>query len=659
MADAIAPYNFVPLPEAINYTDQHKCLQNSLATGHYTGEITIEARNKTSLFIRGPIKKKANGQWNSAEETRLRSEPFLDHDGKPVIPGSSFRGMIRTIAEIISYSKLTPVSDEKLFYRDIMFNDYKNAFISQEKEVNTGLNNGNHSTVNQRAKVYKSKVRAGFLKKSTNGWQIEECEYARVEHRLIKDRLNHFPCRIVGKAKIPDWAIQNTICYVQADKNDNDYFFPKKFRKDRDGKSKLIHPDFYLRFKKVRNGLSKNRLNGYEKATLVITGHMPNKHMEFCFLNERITGNVFDISDEMIDKFNDDAQITQKQQEFFPKSKPDNNCRPEKGHLRQNEPVFFLTLENNPDKIKFFGRAMMFRFPYPCSPAELAGEHCLDEKLDFAQMLFGMVSGEKGSNFSLKSRIHFGDLKCASTGRLENEVIPPILASPKPTTFQHYLEQSGQKADKKYTRNSKLRGHKLYWHRNTEDCNTDKKDIENLRKNHDKDTQHTIVKPLKPETLFKGKIRFFNLNKVELGCLLNSLLLPKGCCHKIGMAKPLGFGSLQIANSTILELFDPDENYSGWQSKPTRTADSEVFIKAFEEYILDFAHKHNVRIERQLHGLKQIPRLNELFAILNIGKKPDNQKTRYMRIEGGNKGVFKNENEFKFRPILPRPSKVK
>jgi CRISPR-associated protein (TIGR03986 family) len=302
---------------------------------------------------------------------------------------------------------------------------------------------------------------------------------------------------------------------------------------------------------------------------------------------------------------------------------------------------------------------MMFRFPYPCSPAELAAEHGFEEENDFAQALFGKVANDNGCATSLKSRVYFGDLKCSSNDRLENELIPPILASPKPTTFQHYLEQQGQKANNKYSGNSKLRGHKLYWHREKEKCNENCSDIAMLRQNPDSDKQHTIIQPVKKETLFKGKIKFFNLTKIELGCLLDSLLLPKGCYHKIGMAKPLGFGSLQIQKSLKLQLFDPDANYAAWQNEPTKSHDDiDSFRKAFEEYIIDFAKSNDVAIDKKQHGLRQLSRINELFTILNYNKKPANLKTRYMTIEQGDIAYFGNRNEFKFRPILPKPSKV-
>lgn len=54
----------------------------------------------------------------------------------------------------------------------------------------------------------------------------------------------------------------------------------------------------------------------------------------------------------------------------------------------------------------------------------------------------------------------------------EDETITPsILASPKPTTFQHYLVQtSDEKPELKHyasqpNQDTVIRGHKLYWHK--------------------------------------------------------------------------------------------------------------------------------------------------------------------------------------------------
>ena len=97
-----APYNFVPLNEEIvgaesvlelNFNRYHK--------DRFSGYIDFELETVTPLYIR----------------RESESSEFFSIDGKVKIPGSSMRGMIRTIIEIISFSKFKFFNDDRLYYR--------------------------------------------------------------------------------------------------------------------------------------------------------------------------------------------------------------------------------------------------------------------------------------------------------------------------------------------------------------------------------------------------------------------------------------------------------------------------------------------------------------------------------------------------------------
>ena len=42
---------------------------------------------------------------------------FIIINGKPVIPGSSMRGMIRSLVEIVSFSKMDFINDSRFYFR--------------------------------------------------------------------------------------------------------------------------------------------------------------------------------------------------------------------------------------------------------------------------------------------------------------------------------------------------------------------------------------------------------------------------------------------------------------------------------------------------------------------------------------------------------------
>lgn len=101
---AFSPYNFVRLPKKILINETIPDSQK------FSGEFQLELESKTPIFIGGNTINK---------RPCMQKDFFRGKNGKPVIPGSSMRGMIRTVSEIISFSRLSFVSDKKLITRDI------------------------------------------------------------------------------------------------------------------------------------------------------------------------------------------------------------------------------------------------------------------------------------------------------------------------------------------------------------------------------------------------------------------------------------------------------------------------------------------------------------------------------------------------------------
>ena len=169
-----------------------------------------------------------------------------------------------------------------------------------------------------------------------------------------------------------------------------------------------------------------------------------------------------------------------------------------------------------------------------------------------------------------------------------------------------------------------------------------------------------MAAPLAPGSRFSGCIRFERLSEVELGALLFVLALPEGCAHKIGLGKPLGFGSVRMQVS--LELCEPKERYTqlfaenAW-SEGVCGGSTADYQHRFEAYVLQQLQEAN------LPSLWEHERLRQLRCLLDwtlAEKQGWNEQTRYMEIERvkkGNNGTYK-ENEYKERPVLPKPSQV-
>lgn len=667
---ATAPYNFIELPtKVVDITPESLPDQNRYYLKYdnrYTGNIKCILTTEKPFYIRCGL---TTTEFQDEKEAKDLPEFFYTvpeaKSEKPVIPGSSLRGMLRTLVEIVSFSKIERVTQNKLFYRSLgdpaLKDIYGLNFVEKHKVPHP------HNS-NKQIDCYQSKVHSGFLRKQGISYIIEECGYGRIDSQIdpnTKKRIFQFISNSQiylghGPGKTPNWDYQHKTIYVQIDSQAQDYFFP--LQRNRNGKER--HPDLCLRYRAVQSA-SFNETPGYQPATLVITGDMQQKHLEFVFLHEAEPIRTYKISEEdIIRRFQDDDQLTQWQENAYKKDKPSPNCRQKDGFLRDGEPVFFL-LNEDETTVRFLGRAQMFRLPYNLSPFELVPELLRDPSVtDIAEAIFGYVGG-KNRDSARAGRVFVEDATCISNGNVwwkgdfEKTVTPKILASPKPTTFQHYLVQTStdRKQLKHYSPQSDedktvIRGHKLYWHKqNVGSEEIEERDREKIEKAR---SQYTDIKPIKAGVSFDFSIHFENLSDVELGALLRVLKIaadPKYCLS-LGMGKPLGMGAVKIQHQLCLSdrqqryknLFDGNQ----WETAERVDSGTEHTncVKAFEKYILARISEDDHPKGGKATALEQLPRIEMLLAMLRCENPPAADDTRYMTIDA---------KEYVDRPVLPTP----
>jgi len=178
-------------------------------------------------------------------------------------------------------------------------------------------------------------------------------------------------------------------------------------------------------------------------------------------------------------------------------------------------------------------------------------------------------------------------------------------------------------------------------------------------------TDQQPIKAFKENVSFTSSIRFENLTSEELGALLFALDLPTGCYHKLGMGKPLGLGSvhIQIKKLNILKRSERYANVFGedgkWNTGEVMAAGQmDDYKEAFEKLMIEQL-RDSEEIGEEIKSLWDVDRLKELKTMLTfdhrmIGAKVDWQsRTRYMDIRHP---IYKNE--FKHRPVLPEPTEV-
>lgn len=173
--------------------------------------------------------------------------------------------------------------------------------------------------------------------------------------------------------------------------------------------------------------------------------------------------------------------------------------------------------------------------------------------------LFGKVD-EKTGKLKISSRVRFTDAYWDEGTKLEYNppVTLPILGSPKPSAAEFYLKKPAGaatywnydyytkldgKAETKAAKRGMIRGRKYYWHFNPKITEEPVKLL------------NSTMRSLKKGD-FTFDVFYKDLTKQELEQLVWTLTIngnESNNCHKIGHAKPLGYGSVKITIESITQ----------------------------------------------------------------------------------------------------------
>ena len=657
---ARAPYNFVPLPEVVVSVKEEKIPTHDRYDENsalYTGVIRCTLKTETPLYTRtalrpsifAELQKKIELDWADKE----KMAPFfsLDNGLSPVIPGSSLRGMIRTLVEIMAFSKMNRVADTPKFtFRAVAAS--KNDPLG--KVYRTWMGNG-------------SKVKAGYLQKKGETWRIRPA--LRPENVGWKDKKDQNERCFIPVRKASVRGVRNLIPF--GDKDFKPQFHDVFFWYEKDRKNNL----FVVVFSKKPSSTS-------QKGTLVVSGDMNETGQRQRRMNSprkkyALIPDVdpaqkpVKIPPRVIEDYLD--SLTE-----FQQSDPFDHH----GVLKDGNPVFYV--ERN-GKVAWIGHTPNFRIPAwideesrAVTPRDMVPKSLRKEDdVDITDAIFGYAprKREDGTiDIGRAGRVFFTDANFleAKTGiwRQSESITPLVLSEPKPTTFQHYLVQDKNKyhdPDNKITLahwgtaqdETQIRGYKLYWHKQRPLAEElfvehDQERIDRLHK------QYTRMKPVDSDVSFEFFVYYENLRKWELGALLWALLLPgekgKEYRHKLGMGKPLGMGTVNI--EATLDQSLREERYKKlfaaeqWH-EPKHELNPQEFIEAFQEYIL---HELKERlVDFSASSLLELDRIKMLFKMLEWPG-PEADITRYMEIQYPDERDDKlKHNEFAERAVLPDP----
>lgn len=662
---AVAPYNFVPLPEKIitlrlQDLPDHNIYENEppenalkssdpkKVTGRYSGYWDCELTTESPIYIRA-------GRQPSENRDASPSEFFYLFDKEqPIIPGSTLRGMLRNLVEIVSYSKLSWVSDKELVYRAV------GDITSHGQKYRDRLmrDDGN--------KYYTPLIQAGYMRKNKNNdeWTIQPAK------AIDGTTYAHIPKRKLDNLCI-DMCESKKEIYIQT----SSYQYQPV-------KGGFIH----VRYARVTKA-SVSPEKGLRKAVLACSGTIASKRTEVVVYEEDNTKRPLDLSDDIIIAYKDQLDQCPEQQNVIlnastasKKTDEEKEKYRKNGVLQEGYPVLYI-YDDIKDKVIFFGHCRMFRLPYLQGPVSLVPRELREpQDIDLSEAIFGYTKEKdmpEGKARAYAGRVFISDaiLEPNQTSLWlspKKPIIPKILASPKPTCFQHYLVQTkpnkiqiGKYKDgapkftthlSDYDANSPgetvIRGNKFYWHKGNIT-------LEELKLKSEKPLGKSEIQPLRSGVKFKFKIHFENLSPIELGSLqwILDVAADENYRLKVGMGKPLGMGAIKIESSLKLirrktryqKLFQDD----GWAENVYENKKISQDLKAiFERFILKELGNTTARRLRELNRIQE-------FLTMLTWPGPDKESTRYMEIERpsphAKKGKF---NEYRERPVLPTPLEV-
>jgi len=585
-----APYNFVPLSDRIVLPDWGKAVSHDIPfQDGYCGELHYTLVADTPLLVGGKPTKPANGQPGQVK-------PFQLPDKTYAIPGSSLKGMLRSVLEIAAFGRMSKVDEVRPGLRDISKAD--SVYATRVRD----------------------NVRTGFLQRKADGSQeIIPCLMARLNHRDLEVALGVdaplFTPRQTVQQKYARWQL---LCN-QRNKNAQRIDF------------ELGHPDAAKLFTGSLQGMP------------VFTGQISDstkprgKYRDFVFYAPKPEKAI---------------PVPTSAWRDFLRIHGDEHGKPEmswpgywKAKYRAGEqiPVFYLQdggllrigLAYMPKLAGDFSTHDMIRHVNPghlLAPGAENGH-------DLADLLFGAINGERQSD-ALRGRVSI-ETALAVNHPHPVEQPPTILNGPKPSYFPNYITQSADpntwrlKPGQQYatyisTSSSKAptpRGFKRY------PVRAQGVQVQPLTDEQQTNTNVQVkLHPLPAGTQFKGRIVFHNLKPVELGALLWALTWGGNATlhHNLGMGKPFGFGQVHVEIDHAQSSLIPNDPT---QPQTALSADQQTHL------IGQFRNQMNATVP----GWEASPQLRNLLAMANptaAGKLLDGFELRHMSLKNGQDNEF-------------------
>ena len=558
-----------------------------------SGTLEFEIEAMRPLYIRGTVERpklpdgfrpEGNHPKDLSDGIARWTQPYRI-DGIPAIPGSSLRGVVRSVLKIVTSGSMKHADNQAISMRDLQLAAYRDQMTD---------------TIHQRGRSgdYAPQTEGGWLKERHDGiWELLPCQVARVEQHLLEAALQVRGLRQKQSIRDKYHKFGDQI--------------PVVVRFQSDGQACLHgHSNGnQLHYDKVHH-VAKSGVGN--EGSLVVTGQPGGgKHMEFIFHTPSANSipekpDVIEVSEEVKDDF---------LASHHPGSEEVESWKFWKKHLKKGEwiPVFFLRDEGG---VWAMGLAQMFRLAGISRVHDGIPDAHLADSPDFTDLLLGHIS----KSDSLAGRVAFDHARCTNSAKPAPIPLWTVLGNPRASFYPNYIAQKSQAGEPNLLKRQdqkgnydtwlspeiRLRGWKRYVIRpdsSADDSSAMRVPPPPTVNGLTKYSAATAFCPLPSGAVFRGGLHFHNLRPHELGALVWVLTWGGDGTlrHSLGMAKPLGFGSVRI--SVV------GGNQEGFTDSSCKSHTLEDCINAFE-----------LKLDQELPGWKNSATHKELLALANPAK---------------------------------------
>lgn len=372
--DFYNPYSFVPLADAPCFLSDEDAIRLMFAqdipySDGKCGHIDVHFKAETPVCVKHDSK--------SPDSINIRGRYF--------IPGSSVKGMLRNVLEILSMSNIRNVmADDRYSMRDLG----KNSRYSLKAETEDGEKAGGQ--------------KPGFLFMINDEFFIMPCSgkavqvhYADMPEHLRRTLQN-------SKAKVEEKYKASGNNGVTTGKGSNEYMWLfSGYMQSKLHEYMLPIPDFTGKPVALKDNALKDFLFIHEEE---------NDNKSWKYWKRRIEGGKYHSLEDVA-----------------------------ASHFSNIAPCFFRTkIENGEEVVRDLGFAFLYREPFKYSLSDMLLDEYKSDKVDIASSIFGFTRPQ-----SLKGRVQVQNAFIADASVDTERCF--ILGSPKPTFYPFYLEQPDEK----------------------------------------------------------------------------------------------------------------------------------------------------------------------------------------------------------------------